>query len=85
MFRLLDELQDQGERSTLREKGYELVAMLMQDQDVTSLLPRGFMDFATQVYLSASQKSQYYLSCEELLWLSECARSNVIVAKSEAG
>ena len=41
------------------------------------------MTFATPAYLKAVQKKEYYFNCEELLWLAECAESNVIVAKSE--
>ena len=83
MFRLLDELHDQGEQGALKEKGYKLASMLMQDRHSASLLPAGFMNFATQAYLKAIQNTQYYFSCEELLWIAECAQSDVIIAKSE--
>lgn len=84
MFRLLDELPDYGDRNVLKTKGFELAAMTMKDkEEEASGLPRGFMDFATRAYLKAIQHTQYYFSCEELLWSTECAKSNVIVAKGE--
>ncbi len=46
-------------------------------------MPKGFLRFSVPVYLHAAQQTTYHFSCEELLWLAECAGTNVVVAKSE--
>jgi len=83
MFQLLDQLGHSDARHALREKGEELAAGLMEDEKEASVQPNDFLQFAKPAYLHAVQQRYYYFSCEELLWLSECAGTNVVVAKQE--
>ena len=85
MFELLDQLGHMEEQSALRRKGEELAAKLMEDEKDVSPWPVDFMRFALPAYLRVVQQTSYYFSCEEILWLAECAANNVVVAKGEHG
>ena len=85
MRALFGALEGGGEQNAMREKGQELVAQMEEDKESTIDWPEGFFQFAVPAYLKAVQQPMYFLSCDELLWLAECAQSNVIVTKRRGG
>ena len=79
MFTLLDDLDCAAGKDAL-SKCRELADRVTYQRTFSSP-PADFMRFAPQAYLKALQSENYYFSCEELLWLAECANSNVIIAR----
>ena len=83
MFEIVDQLRDCP--NIVRQKGEELAARLMEEDDNSPVEPINFVQLAWPAYFKALQDRRYYFSCEELLWLAECTDANVVVAKSQAG
>ena len=79
MLTLLDDLDCTPGKDALAK--CRALADRVTYQRTVSSPPADFMRFAPQAYLKALQSENYYFSCEELLWLAECAHSNVIIAR----
>ena len=81
MFEMLDQLRDLDPE--LRHMGDELAAAMIAEEREETPLPEGFMSMAAPAYLEAVCSNRYWFSCDELLWIAECAGANVVVAKGD--
>ena len=71
MFDALDAIR--GLEPHVQEAGEELAAALVAAERESRTTPPDFGAVAFPAYLRGIQKRDYWFSCEELLWVAECA------------
>ena len=77
----LDAVHSQLEPHVLAA-GYDLAAGLLAAEEQTRTIQPGFRAAALPAYIEAIQRPEYWFSCEELLWVAECAGANLIMARN---
>ena len=80
VFETLDAVHSQLEPHVWAA-GCDLAAGLLAADEQTRTIPAGFRAAAFPAYIQAIQSPDYWFSCEELLWVAECAGANLIMAR----